>query len=42
VNEANETNNEFNTSVTVEKQRADLVATGLTVPDDPELNTTYQ
>jgi len=42
VNESNETNNEFNKTLTVQKQRADLVATSLIVPDDPVLNTTYQ
>ncbi len=42
VTESDETNNELSKTIMVESRKPDLIATSLTVPDDPQVNQNYQ
>jgi cobaltochelatase CobN len=42
VTESDENNNQLNKTVTVEKQKADLIISSFTLPNNPKLKKTYQ
>jgi Uncharacterized conserved protein len=42
VTESNENNNQMNKTVTVQKQKADLIISSFTIPNNPKLKKTYQ
>ena len=42
VTESNENNNQMNKTVTVQKQKADLIISSFTIPNNPKFKKTYQ